>query len=295
MPQRFARLGLPLTPSLRRALVLSQVLAVVWWAVAFYFYYRGQIPVWFDQTTPFTRVGAALGDPYELTRFANPPWTALALIPFTGMAVPAAALIQIALLFGMLTLVIHKFGGNWRTVLLTLTAYWALDNALQINIEWLVCLGLLLPPAWGAPFVLMKPQVVAGVWLSFSRRDLIRVGIVSAALIGPSIVVWGNWPQRLYANAQSAILGQSFNIAPLALLPWPLVILPGIALAWIAWQRRDPILSVLASLFFVPYIAFYSLIVHFALLAIRLPRWALLISVVVWIAYGRIVLAALSG
>ena len=79
-------------------------------------------------------------------------------------------------------------------------------------------------------------------------------------------------------------------MAPLALLPAPVGVLIsfgiGIALAWIAFRRRDPVLSILAWLFFVPYIKIYSLLLPLALLAVRWPRFALLVSAVMWIVYG---------
>jgi hypothetical protein len=161
-----------------------------------------------------------------------------------------------------------------------------------LNIDWLACLGLLVPAAWSGPFLLIKPQVALGVWISFKRRDLVRAIIVSLLTLLASLVIWGDWITRLPGYASSQLHWGS-NMAPLALLPAPVAV-PislgvGIALVWIAFRRRDPVLSILAWLFFVPYIKFYSLLLPLALLAVRWPRLALLISAVMWIVYGGVI------
>lgn len=80
--------------------------------------------------------------------------------------------------------------------------------------------------------------------------------------------------------------GQQYNMAPL--MPWPLTlaVAAGVALGWRAFRQRDPVMSIIAWLFFVPYIAPYSLFLPFSLLAIRYRRLALLISALTWAIYG---------
>lgn len=272
----------------RESLVISQGLAIVWWAAALWLRSLNLIPVWHDQSTTFTQVNAHLFDPYQVRGFVYPPWTGFLLIPFGLLPLPLATLAQMCLYFAFLTGVIFKFGGNRRTMLITLTSFIALDAALELNIDWLVCLGLLVPPAFSGPFLLVKPQNALGYWLSFKRREFVRAVIAVMALLIVSLIVWGLWPLQMLDAIRVNTLGRSYNLAPLALLPWPVALAIGLGLGWIAFKRRDPVLSILAWLFFVPYTTLYALLQPLALFAIRYPRVALLISVVVWILYGGV-------
>jgi hypothetical protein len=63
-------------------------------------------------------------------------------------------------------------------------------------------------------------------------------------------------------------------------------------MALFAYRDRDPVLGILAWLFFVPYISMYSFVLHIAMLAIKLPRWTILLVLCVWFVYGQLMLRA---
>lgn len=268
--------------------MLSQGLAIIWWAVSLWFQSLNLIPVWHDQRSTFTQLSAHLGDPYLVSGFVNPPWTGILLAPFGWLPLPLATLVQLCLYFAILTGVIFKFGGNRQTMLIALTSFVALDAALELNIDWLVCLGLLVPPAFSGPFLLIKPQNALGYWLSFKRRELVHTLLVVLVLLVISLLLWGFWPLQMLEAIRTNTLGRSYNLAPLALLPWPIAVAIGLSLSWVAFRRHDPVLSILAWLFFIPYITLYALLLPLALFAIRYPRVALLISVVAWLVYGGV-------
>src|SRR5262249_32923785 len=152
----------------------------------------------------------------------------------------------------------------------------ALDATLELNIDWLVCIGLLVPPALSGPFLLIKPQDALGVWLTFRRKALFRAGFVCLVIFLISLLVWGWWPTQLL---EALRLGRyvGFNLAPTSYLTVPISAAIGLFLAWWAFRRRDPIIAIFAWLFFVPYIGFYGLLLHFALLSVRFRRFALLL------------------
>src|SRR5258708_25396373 len=88
------------------ALVISMVVAVVWWLIALLLR-EGQIaPVRHDQATNFTQLGFHLADPYSVAGFVNPPWTAVLLAPLALLPLPFATLIARCPDFGLLTAVI---------------------------------------------------------------------------------------------------------------------------------------------------------------------------------------------
>src|SRR5260370_38081003 len=75
------------------ALVISIVVAVVWWLISLLLR-EGQIaPVWHDQATNFTRLGFHLADPYSVPGFVNPPWTAVMLAPLPIIPLPVPTFI----------------------------------------------------------------------------------------------------------------------------------------------------------------------------------------------------------
>jgi hypothetical protein len=267
--------------------------ALIWWLLAAYLRGTGRIPVWYDQETTFLTAPFHITDPYALPRFMYPPWTAVLLAPLGLIQLHLAILLQACLYFVLLTLVIFKFRGNLRIVLLVLTSFIALDAVIELNLEWLICIGLLVPPAWSSPFLLIKPQDALGVMITYKRRDFIRTTLLGLLVVLVSLLLWGAWPLQSLKAIQTYTLGQSFNLAPLALLPWFVSLAIGGYLAWRAYRKQDAPLAILAWLFFVPYIPLYSLLIPFAALAVRFPRVALIISVVMWAVYGRVVLLTL--
>jgi hypothetical protein len=269
------------------ALLLSQAFALTWWGIALIIRAHDLIPVWIDQQRIFMPATQHLADPYQVDFFANAPWTPALLIPFSLLPLHLGTLAQICLYFAILTAVIFKFGGSAKTVLIALTSFVAFDAALELNVEWLAALGLLVPPTWSGPLLLVKPQVAPGYVLSFTRRQLLRSGALLLAVLLLSLVVWPGWPLHM-RDAAAPLTGRGYNVAPMAFLSVFISPVIGAVLAWRAVRQHDPVVGVLTGLFFVPYIAFYSLLIPFALAATRWPRMALLVSVVMWLVYGGV-------
>src|SRR5689334_14249372 len=171
---RYYALSAKLPTSYNAALMIALALAVVWWLVALIFRANNLATVWFDQGSNFTQVGYHIADPYQVKGFVDPPWTAILLAPFALLPLPLAVLIQLCLYFVIITAIIFKFGGNAKTVLLVLLTFIALDSALELNVDWLVYLGLLVAPAFSGPFLVIKPQDALGYWLTLKRHDFVR-------------------------------------------------------------------------------------------------------------------------
>lgn len=293
MPVRSLRV-IALTPSpLRRqfwrTLAFSQGMALVWWLLVLEIRARDIIPIWFDQQHIFLRSAEFVQTPFAVAGFVNPPWLAVVMIPFATLPLPVAVLAQVAIYFGAITCLVYVLGGNWQAVAIALTSFVALDSTMETGIDWIVIVGLLLPMGWNAPFVFIKPQTALGYFAGVPLRNWLRL-ILGAAITGIlSLVMWGWWLPAILENIRLYTVSATVNLAPMAYLT-PFVSLPlGVFLLWQAYRRRDPLIGVLAWLFIVPYIALYSLLVYLALFAVRYPRIALLISVVMWIIYGQFV------
>jgi hypothetical protein len=279
-----------LPAELIQMLIIALSIAVLYWIIGLLIQANGTLFVWGDQLWTFTSALSHLDNPYESAGFFNMPWAMVLLIPFDPMPLELAAFVQIVLYFVLLALIVHKFGGGRMALLVALTSALALDAALEINIDWMVCIGLLVPPMWSGPFLLVKPQTAFGYVFSFSRRDFVRATIVVLATVLIAFVLWGNWPLNLVENMRRYETNILVNIAPLSILPDIVSIGIGLALGFYGFRKRDAILCILAGLFFIPYTAPSSVLVAFTLAATRWPRAALVVSILCWIIVGGILL-----
>ncbi|MCA9911159.1 MAG: hypothetical protein KC519_21045 [Anaerolineae bacterium] len=276
-----------LSKPLASKLIIAVVMALVWWGVIFALKPLNALNVLTDQYGIFLPAARMVQDPFQVAGYFNPPWTAALLLPFSLLPEPLAVLFQLIVYFVLIALVIHRFGGSRGAVLLALTSFVAFDSALELNIEWMVCIGLLLPARWSMPFLLVKPQTAFGYYLGIDWRETLRAALVAALVIGLSLLIWPDWITQMIDQIRSgALTARTYNLAPMSLVGAPVSVLIGLFLAWRAVKRRDPVLSIFAWVFFVPYLALYGVLLHLALLAIRLPRVALIISLVLWVIYG---------
>lgn len=281
-----------LTAEHKRLLIVSQALAVGWWCAAVVVRTLDIVPVWYDQERTFTQVIHHFLTPYADPHFVNPPWTAIILAPFGLIPLPLAALIQLCLYFAILALIMIRLGGGLRTALVVFTSFMAFDAALELNIEWIVALGLLVPAEYCLPFLLVKPQIALGYAASFDVRTMWRAGLVMGGVLLVSFVVWGFWPPELYEQT-TFVTGQAHNLAPIAVLPWPVSVAVGLWLEWRAFRRHDPILGVLGWMFLSPYLTLYSILLPLTMLALRWFRLALIINLAMWSIYGGVIVLAL--
>lgn len=287
---RTARYSVTVNEAFLRALAVSQGLAVLFWFVALMLHSSGTIPVWWDLQHHFINAWPNIGDPYTLTGWVYVPYAALILIPLTLLSLSGAALLQTCLLFGLVTTLIFRRGGTFRTLLIVLGSFIALDCCIESNIDWLIALALIIPREYSLVLILIKPQDAIGYMLTFSRRELVRSVALTGVMLTISLVAWGWWPIRMWRAIQTYTLGRSFNIAPLAVLPVPLALAIGAALGYVAWRRKDTALGVIAGVFVVPYLTLYSTLIAFTMVALKWPRLALIINLSMWAVYGGVFL-----
>ncbi len=267
------------------ALVIALGMAILWWGIGLFLRTNHVIPIWTDQQNTFTKLTFHLANPYQAPNFVNPPWAAVLMIPFGYLSLPAAVLIQACLFFVLLTIVMFKFGGNARSVAIALTTYLTLFAVNELNLDWLVLIGLLIPATYSGLFLLIKPQNALGYWLSLTPYKLL-FAVLGTLIVGlVSLVLWPNWPAMMFSGGNN-LTARVYNLAPMAVLPRWLSALIAIWFGWKAIRRHDPIRGIWAWLFIVPYIGSYSLVLAFALLAVRHPRIALIVNIASWLTFG---------
>lgn len=284
----------------RRLLLAGLIFGLIWWLLALMIAQNEALrafglTVWGDQQWTFLQIPHALADPYRVPGFVNPPWAAIFFLPLASLPLETATFIQTAIYFAALTLLIDRMGqgsGRWLALIAALGSPFAFDAVIELNLDWIIALGLLLPPVWSAPFLLAKPQIALGWVLGMKPPQIRRWIIVALLTLLASLLLWGDWPARLLDNGVRYPVSWLINVAPLAYLG-PLSLLLALFLVWRALHRRDPVLGVLAGLCLVPYIAPYSLLIPYTLAAVRWPRALLILTAALWISVVSIGRAAL--
>lgn len=282
-----------LTGDLIVSVGIATAVAIVYWLIALRLGDSGSFLVWNDQEVIFLRGVEFVRNPYDVPAFFNPPWAMVTLLPFSAMPDFRLGVLGQLIVFGvLLTLLVYKFNGSGLSLFAVLSSPIAFESALELNLEWIVCMGLLVPPRFSMPLVLVKPQVAPGYFLAFTPRQLLEAGGVFAVVLLLSIGVWGFWWEALFQTAANFRLALQINVAPMHLLSVYVSIPVGMILAIYAFRNRDATIGILAGMFFVPYFASYSLIIPLALLAVRWPYAVLIVNTAIWVILTLFVVSA---
>lgn len=202
--------------------------------------------------------------PYDHSDFAGFPWLLL-FLPHGLLPMRWGNAANFVLEIAVLGALIRVYRGGWAAVLLTFTSPIFLDLLRTNNVDWVPALAFLLPPTWGLPLLIAKPQTLGGaalIWWKrtrFSWRLLVPAGLVVAL----SFVIWPGWLSSI-GMAGGDIRDTAWNFAP-----WPFAIPLGLYLLYRAYKADDEIIAAAATPFLVPYFAPYSLAPLLALLACR--------------------------
>lgn len=225
-------------------------------------------------------VGQGFGKVYE------PFWTFLLLAPFALLPFwTGRVLLFFVSLVAFLVTAVRMGAGRWQVLLFLCSApvIGCINNG---NVDWLVLLGLWMPPSLGLFFVLMKPQVGIGIAVFWLYQDWARGGpkqvtrtflpVTLAYLI--SFGLYGFWLLQF--------IGMPANPERMSTFPWLAPI--GLFLMVRALTDRDRRLSLLVGPLVTPYISQFSYAAPLLGL-VRRPRLFLL----AWIAFWLPVLARL--
>lgn len=219
---------------------------------------------WSSAFRPAAQEILHLRSPFHVPRFFNPPWTALALIPF---AILPEQVGRVLLIFAGLiayAYIAYKMGGNKWTITAVILSPLVMHNMLNGNIDWLALLGLIMPPQLGLFFVTMKPQLSVAIvvfwlidsWRTGGYRQTIKVFWPITLVTLLSFFLYGLWPLR--AGVEVDLWWNSSL--------WPVSLPVGLALLVTSLRKRDISYAMGASPCFSPYILFHSWVV--ALLSI---------------------------
>lgn len=252
----------------------AQVIVACLVAVGAVILFERIYPLGVDWFETFGRIPSYWPDLYANPRFFNPPWVVF-LLPHAWLPERWGNAVNLCLNVTALALVISRYKGGWQAYVLTFTSPLFLDLLRTNNIDWIPLAALLLPPAWGLPLLLVKPQVFGGIALIWWKRSKYRVYfIVPTLAIGiASYLVFGGRSLDMGLHMDT----QGWNFAP-----WPLGIPLGLFLLFKAFKSEDETLAAVATPLLVPYIAPYSLTAVLALLSAARRREAFYVYLAFW-------------
>lgn len=217
--------------------------------------------------------------------YSNPPWLAAALVPVSllpiklGWALLSAATLAAALL------VLRRWiasPGAVRIVAVLMSPP-MLYILLHGQIDALM-VGAVLLPAWVWPVAaITKPQVTIGLILGVPRRDWLRAGIFTGALLAVSFLLWGLWPLELFRQP-TPFVGAGHNLwAGL----WPFQVPLGVLFLLLGVSRKDERFLIAGSPFLSPYAALSTMIGPWIAAVSFLKPWQALVVLASW--WGAVV------
>jgi len=219
--------------------------------------------------------------PYQIPSYNYPPWLTIILFPFSIFSLRFSQALNAFAAFFFLSLLIARYKGNWVSFLLTFTSVPFLSMLGNVNVDWIVAVAFVFPSIWTLPFALVKPQVgvlAILVWFKRSENKVAFILFLVLFLLA-TLLIWRDWPLLMWKNISGLSLGHINS----SFFPWSVPI--GASLLYHAWKKEDELAAVGATLCMMPYFAWQSLIVGFAILAARYKKIALVVWILLWIDY----------
>ncbi len=188
------------------------------------------------------------------------PWAMPVLYVISPQTLSAVAILAAALRIRQMK------GSLWRLplVVISLPMLWLLFKS---DVDGLALLGLVLLP-WGAPLLLLKPQL--GMFALLANRRNFLAGALWGVI---SVFIWGLWFARLQLAS-----GAQWHIdwpQDITLFPWGILI--ALPLMWLGRGDEDMLMA--AGSFATPHLFPY----HFVLLMPALSRMNRLWAALTWL------------
>lgn len=281
-----ARWGKPAAVAVLAGVVFIALVAVTYSALPFHATFPDGSPqLGVDWKWGFRPASLAMlrGDsPYDGYGVFNPPWVFLLLSPLAALPESLGAAAMAVVTFAAFGLAAARLKAKPYVVAIFLLSPFIFNNARNGNIDWIVALGVTLPPQIGLFFVLAKPQIGLGIalfwlfeaWREGRLREVVRVFAPVSIAMGLSIIPYGLWMSH---STNLATLDPAWNGSL-----WPLSIPIGIALLVTALRSRNINPAIASSSFLTPYLAIHSWSIA-TLALLRDPVVLICVNVVLWV------------
>jgi hypothetical protein len=190
--------------------------------------------------------------PYNIDGFYNPPWALFPLLPLALLPAPFGTLVISLSALAIYYTAARRFGASPSIMVVLLLSVPIFSDLVYVNINWLVMLGVFLPPQIGLFFVLAKPQIgvaIAIYWLFETWRGkgfklVLQVFAPVTIAFAASLLIYGLWPLR-----SAGMIDHPWNMSL-----WPGSIPLGLAFLVYALRKRDIRFALVAAPMFSPYV-----------------------------------------
>jgi hypothetical protein len=208
---------------------------------------------WYSTYRPAALEILALRSPYNITTFYNPPWILLPFLPFAYL--PAKLGYSLIFSTGILgyAFICYRLGVKPAALFVLLFSYPILFGLSYGQIDWLVIMGVVLPPQIGLFFVVSKPQIglvivifwLVEMWRKGGLALTVRtfIPVITAFLL--SFIIFGVW----YINIRN------FGAWEWNTSLWPHSLPIGIVILISTIRSRKINNAMIASPFLSPYVA----------------------------------------
>ena len=204
--------------------------------------------------------------------FSNPPWVAVALVPFAAVPYRLGWAVLSALSMSALVLVAHRWKFGLFKTILSLVSPPMIYILIHCQIDMLILACLCLPSYLWPLAALAKPQAAFGMLFGVPRRHWLIAAGVTLAVIGVSFLVFGNWPLELIHQPKIMLAGRQNLWIGL----WPFQIPAGVALILLGISRKDERILVAGSPCLSPYSTITSTVGPWLALNCALNNWQVL-------------------
>jgi hypothetical protein len=246
-------------------------------------------PDWYAIFRPAANALLSGISPYAIDGFFSPPWVAVLMSPFALL--PPGVDVAVMSLASYVAWIIaaRRLGATpFIIILAILLNPYIIWSTFTGNNDWIVALGLVLPPQIGLFFVLAKPQAGIGIvifwlfeaWRRNGWREVVRVFAPISIVSLLACIPFGFWPAHLFEATS-----KYWNLSP-----FPVLLPVGVIMLYRAIRDRRQGLAIISSPFVSPYVTVLNLpVVMLGLLPSRTETIIAIVSLwLLWFVRGVI-------
>jgi len=188
--------------------------------------------------------------PYRIPgklQFYNAPWVLFAILPFLLFPYPYGLALFMSMGFAAFLFIYSRYNKSLLSAMFFLLSAPVVWGLIVGQIDWIVLLGLLLPPQYGLFLVLAKPQVgclVALIWLieAYKEKRMVRTFLPVSMAFGLSFLIYGLWALNWIGLVEAE-----------PMLWWPYSLILGIPMSLYALKKSNTQLALCASSMLSPH------------------------------------------
>lgn len=225
---------------------------------------------WVRTYRPAARELLALRSPYDISTFYNPPWILIPLLPIALLPDKVGNGFLFVISLWALIYSAIKMGAKPLSLIAFLLSFPVVFLLLFGQIDWMILIGLTLPPQIGLIFIFTKPQIaipyavfiLIQTWRNKGFLHVVKIFFPISMMVLLSLLIFGLW----FKDSDLFMLSAIYNYSL-----WPGGIVFGLLLLGYAIIKDKQEVSISAGPFFSPYVGVHSW--TFALIALLPYQW----------------------